>query len=216
MRRLLIATSLVLYLSTTVSADIVFSNFGDEESFPNAGRAVGAFPPDNFTDAMPFAVSQDIYLDEVKVAVTHFSEFPPNSLNVAVYTSGDDGEPGSPLDNMKIVDAPLWPSIAVQTGISSLHPKLIAGEDYWMVLSSEGQFGWAFTPLGQSGFKFSTDGGATWQDRNLVPSADTRSVFSVAGRFVPEPPTIGLLAVLLFGFGAVPESRFSHRNTRKR
>lgn len=194
MRTLIIATSLSFFMATSVDADVVYTNFGAGEIFSNAGRGVGAFDPP-LINAMPFTVPHDMLLDEIRVAVAHVSEFPPNVLNVAVYNSDIDGDPDSPLETMTIIGAPSPPPFyGVLSADSSLHPRLAAGNDYWMVLSSEGQFLWALSTLGQTGFKYSIDGGVTWKDRNTTNFLDRRSVFSVSGRTVPEPTTLALLA----------------------
>jgi hypothetical protein len=92
-----------------------------------------------------------------------------------------------------ITDAPSPPpNFGVLSATSLLHPRLSTGHDYWLVLSSEGQFHWAQTLLDQLGFKYSTDGGVTWKNATTHPLLGHRAVFSVAGHLVPEPSS-GLL-----------------------
>jgi hypothetical protein len=178
----------------TSQADLVYSNLPFD---PDTTRIVGSFSPNFFTVAMPFTVSQTVFLDVVNVPIVNF--IAPNLLNVSVYTDDGSGEPDIALETMTITTAPTGGSTPaeIRTATSTLNPQLDMGVDYWMVLSSAGRFGWAITTTGQMGFKFSTNAGVTWQD----PSGNiTRSAFSVEGAAVPESKFTVLLAFACLTF----------------
>lgn len=174
--RALILTVMVGLFASAANATVAYSSFGPGETYSTNTRVVGSFNGPNYTVAMPFTVSETIALGEIRLPLEYFG-IGPNVLNVSIYTD-NGGEPDTALETI-VTSA--TDTLQVQTVYSALNPQLVAAEDYWMVLSSAGRFGWALSPLGQTGFKFSTDGGATWDD----PSGNTTiSAFSVA---VPEP-----------------------------
>lgn len=187
--RALILTVMVGLFASAANATVAYSSFGPGETYSTNTRVVGSFNGPNYTVAMAFTVSETIALGEIRLPLEYFG-IGPNVLNVSIYTD-NGGEPDTALETI-VTSA--TDTLQVQTVYSALNPQLVAAEDYWMVLSSAGRFGWALSPLGQTGFKFSTDGGATWDD----PSGNTTiSAFSVA---VPEPAAalaaLGLLPLL--------------------
>lgn len=198
MRTLLITICLSLHALVSAHADVVFSTFGEGESHSTSGGyVIGKNAPDHpadFTVAMPFQVSRDVYLDDVRVAAHRAFAGTPNELSLTIYDTGVDGNPNHKLETMTIVN--LADQFEVRSALSSLHPRLNAEKDYWLALSSEGVFSWSLSLWSKGTVGSSTDGGMSWS--LLLPGPTTRyhSAFSVAGQLVPEPGTLILCSIV--------------------
>jgi hypothetical protein len=207
MRISLIAICVSLCVSSGSRAEVVYSNFGENESFGSGGYGVGDFTPP-LINAVPFSVPYDTLVDEVRVPVAHTVVGSPNVLNVIIYSNGDDGNPGLPLESISLTDLPSS-GFNIYSAFSSLRPRLEADKLYWVALSAKGQFIWGLNPLGRNGVTWSTDGGVTWQKRGFTNPrvTDRQTAFSVSGQVVPEPATSLLLSIAALAFVAAQRRR---------
>ena len=79
--------------------------------------------------------------------------------------------------------------------------NLVGGQSYWFVISDGPATGWfrwdrtdpALTPTGgvgiYGGYTFSHDGGASWESSGVLCALE------IHGTYIPEPATLGLLAL---------------------
>jgi hypothetical protein len=132
----------VLCTSSAFASQIVYSTFGPGQSYnQESGWPVGFLPviPGGETQKMETAVSfkptRDYTLDSIAVAV-HFN---PRSSGVTFTVSlAHDSGANSPGSNMeKFSFNGMAGQSKVYSASSSLHPRLKAGQQYWVVMSSD-------------------------------------------------------------------------------
>jgi hypothetical protein len=217
-----IATSLL-------SGDTILDTFGPGNSILPAGVTVGGGifprhdPPPNqgATVANEFQPTFSSTLDEIDLDL-QFIENPsgvetPN-LDVSIFNSVD-GQPGVPIETILLTDVNGGSNaIEMVSALSSSHPLLTAGTDYWLVIAPPDLLNTAFnvglSPL-SSGFIASagTLGDEPWQvfDQNQGGVAALITGTSIVP--TPEPSVFPweLLGAILFCLFAHRRG-FAHHN----
>jgi PEP-CTERM motif len=194
-------------------ADVIFSNFGPDDSF-NHGQARGVVGPmvpigNPRSTAMPFTPEFTAFFDmaELPLALVFLS---PNLVTVQVRANDPTGGgiPGAILEEFQLTNLPVVSPQIFQV-VSTLHPLLEAEETYWLaaIAGTPTTWGaWFLTEPPQSGHNATTpDLGATWRRDEF--GQGTSSAFRISGTpdgAIPEPATFVLLgagALGLLGYG---------------
>jgi hypothetical protein len=203
------AACAILALSAPARADIVFTNIVGPCC---GGYAVNGsnFGPESIAAAFTPVTSDR--LADAQVVVFQILGFggDPN-FNMSLF-SDSGGLPGSPIESLGTdLTAPLAPG-GIVSAMSALNPALLAGTQYWLVLTpfdNSTQIAWeqgGSAPV-MAGFTTSTSGIGGWAP--IMPTATAQ--FEVDGT-VPEPASVLLLATAL-GLIAVV---LNNRRRRKR
>jgi len=116
------------------SAGIIYTTFGAGGSFNQSeGNGVGSDQYSPFSSAMGFTVSGgDFTLTSISVAAYVYAG--PATLQAVLLTS-NGGIPDSPLETFEFTNVPSSPA-TILSAASSLHPDLVAGQEYWLALEA--------------------------------------------------------------------------------
>jgi PEP-CTERM motif len=203
--------ALTVVLSTTRPATagmVVFSTFGQpgdtfatNSSFLISGLGSG-FGYESA--AIAFQPSASVTLDRIRFAVGTNLD---NALIDAVVTADASGMPGATLETFSSIAVPNTGSTfngTILSEDSTVHPSLVAGTTYWLLLQvhdplGSTAFGWNGSSPQVSGIqatRFSING--PW---SVVPTSQALA-FDIAGTpttAVPEPSSLTLLATGVLG-----------------
>ena len=153
-----------------------FSDFGPHKSFAQ-GNGACVNGPANSTcltgasifDASPFVAGASGGLDHLDLAVSYGSGL--NGVSVALVTDngGVPNEGANALEEWVVTNLPAFtagsPPVKATRVASKLHPSLVAGARYWIVVTPLGFDTVAFVQpndLGVSGGVWSDNGGNSW------------------------------------------------------
>jgi hypothetical protein len=200
---------MLVVLSMSASADIVFNSFGPGDSYdPVTAYAVsGATPPGLFENASAFTPSGNFTLTQIDVGIAN--DAGTNSVMLSL-DSDSGGLPDGLIESWNLTGLPSFGSTSntVQTVTPVSPVSLISGTQYWLVASpiaSDTVDSWnrnsigAFTPRAlNTGSGFGSEG------TELAPA------FDVLGTPVPEPSYIVLLATVLGVVGVALRRRVHH------
>jgi len=183
-------------------ADLIAGNFGPGDSFKGNSWTVGV-DGSNYALAMPFTNStgKAYVLDQFRFAANHFSG--ANQLLVDFYGGSSDLNGASVLESFTFTSPDAFAHVFTATSL--VHPLILPGETYFIVLSEpptpEARWGWQWNNQGHNGgYLVRIDSGSWSTDILDTPVFDVSgSVPAVAG--VPEPSslllaTLGLLSVI--------------------
>jgi tetratricopeptide (TPR) repeat protein len=195
----LLALALLGGPGSTARADIIFSNFGPNGSYDHSsGWGFGASPFGTVQDiAVFFRVgSRPVTLDEIDVAMSFMST--PNIINLEVLPNvkGAPGPDSQALESFQLVNKlPYFLSDRPPLMIDSvLHPLLDANTGYWLAATASRptQAIWYdnISPYGGGTFAY-RDNNGPWAALGVDPIP----AFAILGSPVPEPATLGLLAI---------------------
>jgi hypothetical protein len=202
MTRFLTAAILFLVLAAPCRANTIFSNLGPGDTYDCChGEFVQG--PQTLFDldvGAPFIPLDSFTLDFVDIALTWFSDT-PNAGDVWLMSDAG-GLPDLILESFHFENLPEFftTDSTLATGVSTTHPLLSAGVQYWVVASTDGET--------QLIFNSNITGDMGCVRRRDSDEGDWGECFEVgeqAGAFrvrgtpaVPEPAS-----VLLFGIGGV-------------
>jgi hypothetical protein len=191
---LLIALIALFCRTSAEASTIVFSNLGPGNSYNGSGAYVISGSTTIFGDldqGSQFVPSQTVTLDSIEAALTY--DRGPNAMELWLM-SDDAGVPGSILESFSFTNLPPFDSTstALAVGTSASHPLLMAGTQYWVIASTDGDTRGDFNlnSTGDTGDVVRMDGGS-WILFNAQAAA-----FRVSGTEaapVPEPVSIVLL-----------------------
>jgi hypothetical protein len=209
----------VLFLKTS-AAEVITSTFGPGDAFTAFGGyqvASGAVTGRADELAVAFTPTFDAIFTQIRVAV--FDTPPLNGDRDLIVDLSEGPVPGAPLETFAttVLDG----DARIYTFNSALHPELLAGLTYWIVLGSndlvDNSYGWNFSDTWQF-FTMAEDTprSGTWQ-----LFSDTPPAFDVSGQgnlteAVPEPDMmLGLgVSLLLVGLYHRKSEEKSLRATR--
>jgi hypothetical protein len=122
-------------IAVSANASVIFSNLGTFDTFGTSGWVVGnrttPFGSITLEVAASFTPDSDAVFTGADFAAELIGQ--PGDLNLALFTTGPEGTPGSALETFT-AGAPISPSlVSVQ---SSLNPVLFAGTEYWLDITS--------------------------------------------------------------------------------
>jgi hypothetical protein len=168
----LIFSLLLLAVAYTAPADdVVFSNLSGTST--PAGYVIGLYPSTTNSWALGFPFTPEGHnycLTEVEVlaSLAHGT----NDLLITLYTDSS-GSPGTPLESWSEVNV-LGSAAQIVSARSLLHPKLMSGQQYWLVVtmavpSSEGF--WWLNPIGEKSMEAGSINGGAWTESLLASGA---------------------------------------------
>jgi hypothetical protein len=184
MRKSIVAVSVMIFsllllavAYTAPADDVVFSNLKGKSS--PGGYVIGLYPSTTNSWALGFPFTpagRNTRLTEVEVlaSLAHGT----NDLLITLYTDSSDS-PGTPLESWSEVNV-LGSAARIVCARSLLHPKLMTGQQYWLVVtmavpSSEGF--WYGNPLSETSTEAGSINGGQWAQSTLLSGA-----FEIRGR----------------------------------
>jgi hypothetical protein len=181
----------------TCFADVIAGNLGGPSPRydTTTGNVIGNdFSSNNLGAAVSFVPNASGIVNSVQVALDCIlSGFCTSNFTVSI-DQNNHGVPGSAIETYTVSVSALGISgnpnpTVVLSSIS--HPLLGAGTEYWISITNDGDSTgvWHFNQTADiSPTATSVDGGATWNNAFLTPSA-----YEIDGRTVPEPSSLGLI-----------------------
>jgi PEP-CTERM motif len=192
----------------TARADIiVYSTFGEPgDTFTNGGAFLvyGSASGGYVAPAMEFTPSASVTLDKIRFAFTT-----PNTgyTNDVILAANSSGAPGSALETLSAISTTNTGGLfngTILTENSVVHPGLVAGQNYWLVLqphdpTTSDVGGWLISnpPVSGTSAARVTPNGA-WS----VATSQTQAAFEIDGvsaSATPEPASLVLCGVGVLG-----------------
>lgn len=195
----------LLIIPAVSSASVIAGNFGAGQSYDTVDANIvgNDFSGDNQAQGVSFTPSSSAILGSVSVAVGCFSTgFCPDNVTVSL-VANNAGTPGSTtLESFTIAGGTLTGTPSVFTFNSVQDPLLHAATTYWLIMTTDTNDTavWNWNSTGDmSTTATSLDGGSTWAQAGLTPSA-----YELNGTNVPEPASVVLVlgSGLLLGFAS--------------
>ena len=201
--------SMTLHMSAA-NADVIFSNFGHDQTFGIFSYGFGHVPGETSraytASAFTVPAGQSFQLDALTLAVAFSLLQPsPQPFEVFVLDNSPTGTPGGIIESFtQTITAPVSPSLFTITSTS--HPILADGGQYWIALTTGSvtfpmiSGAWVMNSIGDTGpVAQGTDLAA------LRPLPRLRPAFEIDGTApaaIPEPSGVlllgsGLLALCL-------------------
>ena len=202
MTRTILAVILWVSFAVPAGAEVIFSNlglgdtyavssewmFGGSESFLNNDTDLGS----------PFTPPSDFVFISIEVALTWVEG--TNAADIWLM-SDVNGSPGELIESFYFTNLPPVGSTgsALATGVSTLHPLLLEGNQYWVIASASGDafMAFQFNTTADEGFSSREDGGP-WTSRSTFDASAFRVNGTPAVTAVPEPTSF-----LFLGTGSV-------------
>lgn len=201
-KALALATTVVATVATHAHATVLYSNFGDGDTYSlDTGATISAGGPlggQVNEAAVAFTVTGgDYYFNAADVAVLH--SWGPDLVNLHLHAD-DGGIPGQVLESTTASGVtPPFEWAPPLTGTFSGTTVLQEGQQYWLSMSPEDTdvlLSWANNVVGDFGLRaWQADGGG-WNPFVGDPNFDEqRSTFRIHGTLVPAPGALALLAL---------------------
>ncbi len=198
--RNLVASAMVmacLVATPALASEVVFSNLG-------AGGSYQCCVGDNVNGgifgerdvASPFTPSNGFTLDSIEVALTWLEGVNAGDI---LLRSDNGGLPGQILESFHVTGLPTFTttSTVLAVGISTLHPVLTSGLQYWVVasISDSSLLSFNLNNTGDVGEGFGFNFGTTWDFRpGFTAGAFRVNGSPIAPSTIPEPASFLLLA----------------------
>lgn len=213
-RTICIVWSVCCITTSLLWGDTIIDTFGPGNSILPAGITVGGGifprhdPPPNqgATVANEFQPTFSATLDEIDLDVAFLrnpSGIEAPNLDVSLF-SNVGGEPGVPIETILLTDVNGGAStFDIVSAVSSLHPLLIAGTDYWLVIAPPDLLNTAFnvglSPL-SSGFIASAGklGDEPWQVFDQTQGGVATLITGTPIVPTPEPAFVAWESLTIF------------------
>lgn len=181
------------------AATIVYSDFGPGQTYFLAGYGIDtAEQPEIGAAFIPSATGS---LSQIDVPVSYFSAGSPPTHPLSIMISNDSGGlPGlSVLDSWTLPAGSVSGTPSIFSLLSTLHPSLNAGTQYWVVMSTTdfNGFAWYENSTGAMGWASNTGSGWTLSS-GRKPAFD---VIEGASAAVPEPSCAVMACLALAALG---------------
>lgn len=195
-------TTVVAALAAHASADVLYSNFGEGDTYSlDTGWTIAYGGPLGgavYETAVHFTVTGgDYYFDSVDLAV--IMNWGPDLVFMDLCTDAG-GVPGAVLESTSasgVTEPFVW--APPMTASFSGSVVLEEGASYWLTLrtdQTDALGGWAFNVVDDFGLYAMQINGGGWEPAYGVPGTDSqRAVFRVNGTPVPAPGAAGVLAL---------------------
>jgi hypothetical protein len=224
--RILLAGGLI-FCGSMLRADIIYSNFGPDFSYsvetgiPVASGTVSTSVGQEFSP-----VGNNYDLSSIEVVATSPNPDPSNTVTLSIFADNGSGLPGGSALEVLTFSGQLPPfttpdgdpQAGFLTFTSSLHPELLAAQNYWLVMSTstEGEtLDWDLNSTSTSGFIQTNGTPGNWT--GLFPTV-TNGVYEVDGTIAtettsaaPEPQAWWLMASGLAAVAGFRHRRQSYR-----
>ena len=202
MKTLAIATIALAIPATAASADVLYSNFGANDTYDleygwtlSYGGPLGG---DAFEDAVAFTVvGGDYYFDSADFAINHF--WGPDLVHVTLHADAG-GAPGTELDvtTASGVNPPFTQSSPMTASFGG-DVILQEGQQYWLSIRTEetdAWLSWAFNIVDDFGLRAWQLNNGPWNPTLGIPGTDSeRGVFRINGTLVPAPAALSMLLI---------------------
>lgn len=194
----------ILVFASSISADVIFNNFGPNNAhLGNTGWSVANGGPFgvHLEQAASFTPAASYFLNTVEIAIGHL--FGPNRLDIRIHgDTGGTGSPGQVLEVVTIIDQVLTfpnephinnPPVVVNF---SGNLQLMQGARYWLSISSDNTtdswFAWNYNTIEDRGQRAHRENGGAWS----MFTGDPRGTFRINGTPIPAPGALALVAAL--------------------
>lgn len=194
MMRTIVAAIFCLSLAAPARADVIFSNLGIGDSYVlGTAWSIGGVEFADSDQGSPFTASSDSVFDSIEVAFTWNGG--GNAGDIWLM-SDVNGAPGDILEAFHFTDLPDFGSTssALATGVSTLHPLLLEGNQYWVIATASVNafMTFNFNATGDFGLAGRVNGGP-WVTNPSFEAGAFRVNGTPAVSAVPEPTSILLL-----------------------
>ncbi len=196
-RLILAAGACALALTSGASADVIFNNFGNGDSYNiSQGYTISAGAPVDidWDQGNSFLVTGDTYtLTSVEVAIGFVTG--TNMVTLSLHADGG-GEPGNVLETFDLVNfGRFGANNPPREATSVLNPTLDEGSTYWLIASSADNswLAWNLNSIGDVRPRAQRRDLGAWN----VFNSDS-AVFRING-VVPGPGALALLGIGLLG-----------------
>jgi hypothetical protein len=181
--KVIIVSAVACACHPVFGSQVLFSNFGPGDTYLTgfAGPIYGQGPAAHIVSAASFTSAHSAKLTRIELPLYRGPGGPTDTIMRLHSSIG--GEPGTVLEQWQF----LVTGFDIRQIDSVLMPNLIAGEEYWISLTSDGPYGhWKHNAIGQVGMIYSADGGP-WQYSPIFTSA-----FRVTGEAAIPGPAAAL------------------------
>lgn len=201
MKKTTLAATCVLafVFADSVRSDIVYSTFGQNDSYDAAGAVLAVGTPGNIEQAPEFFVSgSDYRLESVEIAISFVQNLGgANEITLSVFDSVN-GLPGNVLDSSTVQGLPPIANSSITSFQFSGNAVLSENEVYFLAAQgSNSVFGWHYNDIGLVGDRARRQGGGAWTFNNNV----NQNAFRVNGSAIPEPNSLLVFAFAAIGVG---------------
>jgi hypothetical protein len=192
MKKLLGGVLALLLLSGTAKADIIFNTFGPGDTYDRSTGWTVGFPGTYQDIGQAFTPAGNTYtLERLVLALGWVTG--TNAVDVSLMTAVG-GLPGSVLETWHVTNLPSFGTGGPITVDSVLHPFLEQGTQYFVVssvpLGESTWAGWNWNIAGTTGPLAFRQNGGPWS-----AFTDVQAALRAEGSPIPEPGTLGLLAL---------------------
>jgi hypothetical protein len=190
----------MLLTGATTHADVLFSNFGVNDTYnPNIGETLsfgGPLGGDAYEHAVPFIVrGGDHFFDSAEVAIFHF--WGPDLVHAALHADAGgvpgailEAATGSGVSTPGVVEPPM---VLAFSGNTVLRDQMM----YWLSIRTEptdAHLAWAHNIVDDFDLRAWRVNGGPWNPAYGMPGTDTqRAVYRVNGTPVPGPGAAGVV-----------------------
>lgn len=201
---ILVAGATVMACAAAAHAEVLYSNFGDNDTYDVEYAWTltygGPLAGDAYQDAVAFTVTGgDYYFNSADLAITHY--YGPDLAYVSLHAD-DNGAPGTVLETTTARGTNEWnefiqssPTTATFSGTIVLEE----GKQYWLSVRTEttdAWLGWAYNITDDFGLRAWKLNDGDWNPVYGIPGTDSeRGVFRINGTLVPAPAALALLGI---------------------
>jgi hypothetical protein len=179
-----IAILLPLFCLQSLSADVIFTNFGPADSFDNnTGLTVADNSGNDLKTSLSFTPTSDFQLTEIDFVTSLLDGGDQNQVTLTLSSADADGNPGTAIETfsfsgqMGILGSVSY-APQVLSAFSALNPVLTQGTTYWLTAES------------------SPDTTVVWNQNSLAPNDVGNMAQYVSNTWTTQSVTRGVFRIL--------------------